>query len=435
MGASASIVSKQQQQHLKYHLHDKAKLVQERLHDLDGQCQVWLAKAHRQSNLTRHQVRILVVELEKRKHAFQQLAHEKLKPILDALQPYYDKYEPIVEKYVVWTVQQTKFVLDKVDAAVTTATLQALYQARRQMVSQLSTATIASYFHIPNVLAVKIAKRAFSIQNCGPDLRHHEVEWTCCITDAKLISKLFQLQWVPWSPTSSIAVKLTETYMLDVEYYALNEFAIKYVEHLHLRCGPKWIALDTRRSNHSTAPRWLQRIDYKEREKRSTLFHDLIAEAYNQMRRDDLAKRSADEKAIAEAAAHAPPPPKKLTVLTPEMIKRTLATLADKITQEERFVFYTLGEYETWRMEQEDVHLKGDLTIGELYALFEMEKHDDRLREYAARLVEIQERIAMEREDVNRSESKEEQERKRMQMFDLNVDSDSDDDDSSGDDD
>ncbi|CAK4078738.1 unnamed protein product [Aphanomyces euteiches] len=428
MGASASIVSKQQQLLArKYRLHDKAKLVHERLHALEGQCQVWLATAHRQSKLTRRQVRILVVELQKQTHAFQELAHEKLQPILDALQPYVDKYEPIVEKYVVWTVHQTKVVLDKVDAAVTTATLQALYQARRQMVSQLSTATIASYFHIhiPNVVAVKIAKRAFSIQNCGPDLRHHEVEWTCCLTDAKLISKLFQLQWVPWSPTSSIAVKLTETFMLDVEYYALNEFAIKYVAHLHLRCGPKWIALDTRQSNHSTAPQWLQRIDYKEREKRSTLFHDLIAEAYNQMRRADLAKRSADEKAIAEAAANAPPP-MKLTVLTPEMIKRTLAALADKITLEERFVFYTLGEYETWRMEQEDVHLNGDLTIGELYQLFEMEKHDDRLREYAARLVEIQERIEMEHEDVNRNDTNEEQERKRMQMFDLNVDSDSD---------
>ncbi|ETW08068.1 hypothetical protein H310_02434 [Aphanomyces invadans] len=420
MGASASV--KYRQLDDKYH-------VQEKLQTIETKCMVLLHDAARRRDLTRHQLRVLVAELKAKEVQFEQLAHEKILPILMALQPYYDKYQPIVKKYAAVGVRHTKRLVRTVDDVVTTTTLQALYQARRQVVSQLSVATISAYFDIPltDVIRLNVSKRRYTVQNCGPDLRHQEIEWTCEITDPTLIEKLFKLQWVPWKPTASTAVKLTETYMLDVQYYARNEYSIKVAHHTQLRAGRKWIALDSRHDNVSAPIKWLQRVDYKEREKRSTLFYDLISQIYSDMRREYLCSLDREDEARAAAAAAARPPPPKLTVFTPELIKRTLATLADKFMEEDRFLFYTLGEYECWRMEGEDLKQRGDLTIGEMYELFEMEKQDDRQRAFAMELVELGERVAMEVEDVNRGESKHERECGMMHRHDINVESDDED--------
>ncbi|RHY08643.1 hypothetical protein DYB36_005899 [Aphanomyces astaci] len=418
MGASASV--KYRQLDCKYHVQEKVRLVEDK-------CIVLLHDAMRRGELTRQQLRVLVAMLQAKEQYLEHFAHEKIRPILVALQPYYDKYQPIVKKCVDGSVRQTKWVARKIDDVVTTTTLQALYQARRQVVSQLSIATISTYFNIslPEVISVKVSKRHFTIQNCGPDLRHQEIEWTCDITDPKFIKRLFTLQWVPWKPTTSTAVKLTETFMLDVEYYVRNEYAIKVVQHMNLRAGYKWVALDTRQGSVSTPPKWLQRVDYKEREKRSTLFYDLVAQMYTQMHREHLRslEREHDARLAAEASK---PPPQKLTVFTPELIKRTLATLADKIMEEDRFLFYTLGEYECWRMEGEDVKQRGDLTIGEMYELFEMEKQDDRMRAFASELLALGERVAMEMEDVNRGETKHARECRYMRRYDVDVESDDD---------
>ncbi|KAF0690152.1 Aste57867_18440 [Aphanomyces stellatus] len=410
-----------------YTLLDETYHVHERIQHAELRCHALLVEAVRRGELTRQQLRVVVAELQAREAQFVLLAHEKLQPILDTLQPYYDKYEPVVKHYVKAGVKHTKRAVKQVDDAVTTVVLQAMYQARRQVVSQMSIATISTTFDIPllDVIAVQISKRTYSIQNCGSDLRHQEIEWTCSLTDPKFIAKLFKLQWVPWQPTMTMAVKLTEIYILDVEYYVRNEYAIKVVHHKHLRAGKKWVALDTRRNSHMMPTQWLQRIDFKEREKRSTLFYDLITEAYTQSHGDYVnSQLKAEEERVAAQAP--PPPPKRLTFLTPELIKRTLGALAAKITEEDRFIFYTLGEFETYRMGDEDFRLKADLTIGEMYELFEMEKHDERLREYASQLLELGERVAMEVEDVNRGESREEREIRRMHTFDVDVESDDD---------
>ncbi|RHY31548.1 hypothetical protein DYB32_003417 [Aphanomyces invadans] len=366
MGASASV--KYRQLDDKYH-------VQEKLQTIETKCMVLLHDAARRRDLTRHQLRVLVAELKAKEVQFEQLAHEKILPILMALQPYYDKYQPIVKKYAAVGVRHTKRLVRTVDDVVTTTTLQALYQARRQVVSQLSVATISAYFDIP---------------------------LTEYILDDRTI------------------LQIVETPSPSVRFPAARLDSASST-------GRKWIALDSRHDNVSAPIKWLQRVDYKEREKRSTLFYDLISQIYSDMRREYLCSLDREDEARAAAAAAARPPPPKLTVFTPELIKRTLATLADKFMEEDRFLFYTLGEYECWRMEGEDLKQRGDLTIGEMYELFEMEKQDDRQRAFAMELVELGERVAMEVEDVNRGESKHERECGMMHRHDINVESDDED--------
>ncbi|RHZ28769.1 hypothetical protein DYB31_008150 [Aphanomyces astaci] len=139
MGASASV--KYRQLDGKYHVQEKVRLVEDK-------CIVLLHDAMRRGELTRQQLRVLVAMLQAKEQYLEHFAHEKIHPILVALQPYYDKYQPIVKKCVDGSVRQTKRVARKIDDVVTTTTLQALYQARRQVVSQLSIATISTYFSI-----------------------------------------------------------------------------------------------------------------------------------------------------------------------------------------------------------------------------------------------------------------------------------------------
>ncbi|OQS03373.1 hypothetical protein THRCLA_21181 [Thraustotheca clavata] len=432
MGAAASVARK-------YHIDEKAARGYEftltKYHAL-------IEEAHR-SGFNKEELQHLI-DLLRQKH-LNMLAqiHRHTDPVYEALKPYYDKYQPVVKYYAVKSYRHVKVAYDRVDHAVTTATLQAIYQARRQLVAQLSDATIASYFAIAiaDVIHIQVSKRTFSIQNAGCDLRHYELEHSFLIEDKQFIKKLLELQWVPWQPTTTIAVKLIETFVLQIEYYTRNEFAIRIPAKLALRVGSKWVALDTRESNHKDRPKWLQRIDFKEREKRSTLFFDLINNSYDRMKENwEKKQEEMAAQAVAEAAAKAleeaaqqKNKQQPLSVLTPEMIRRTLAMFSQKIMDEERYQFYTLHSFENWRMEMEDTLINGTQTIGELCELDAMIQEDDLLKLYARRVIEGAERVRMETEDINRAITKEELAALHMQKFDLDVESDWSDDESNDD--
>ncbi len=105
--------------------------------------------------LNREQRRRMLQELRQRHlqllatcHQIAARTKQAVQPIIDTCEPIYGKYQPIVKKYVYVGMHQTKMVYRRVDDAVTTVALQALYQARRQMVSQLSDASLSSYFDI-----------------------------------------------------------------------------------------------------------------------------------------------------------------------------------------------------------------------------------------------------------------------------------------------
>ncbi|KDO33566.1 hypothetical protein SPRG_19198 [Saprolegnia parasitica CBS 223.65] len=358
--------------------------------------------------------------------------HSYTDPAIATMQPYYDKYAPIIQRHAKQTYKRAKVVVDHVEYVITTTTLQAIYQARRQVVSQLSDATIASYFDIPlhDIASLHVSKRRFSIANAGCDFREHEIEHTFSITDHAFIRKLLTLQWVPWQPIPSVAMKLVETFILDISFASRNEFAIKVPARVVLRVGPKWIGEDVRHESSASFahPRWLQRIDFQERESRSTLFYDLLRQAYDLMHtehkhKEAMAAAAAEAAARAKAADQTQVRAPALTVLTPEMIRRTLQTCAERILDEDKFQFYTLSSYENWRMELQDTRLCGQ-TIEEICEEEAMMREDDLLRLYAARVLEGAERVHMENEDVNRALSREELAAAAMAANDIDVESD-----------
>ncbi|EQC27341.1 hypothetical protein SDRG_14865 [Saprolegnia diclina VS20] len=358
--------------------------------------------------------------------------HSVTDPAIAAMQPYYEKYAPIIERHAKKTYKRAKVVVDHVEYVITTTTLQAIYQARRQVVSQLSDATIASYFDVPlhEIVSLHVSKRRFSIANAGCDFRDHEIEHTFLINDDAFIRKLLTLQWVPWQPIPSVAMKLVETYLVAISFASRNEFAIKVPARIVLRIGPKWIGEDVRQhaATSFAHPRWLQRIDFQEREGRSTLFYDLLRHAYDLMytehkRNEAIALAAAEAAARAKAAEETQTRAPPMTVLTPEMIRRTLQTCADRILDEDKFQFYTLASYENWRMELQDTRLCGQ-TMEELCEEEAMMRQDDLLRLYAARVLEGAERVQMESEDVNRALSREELAATAMAANDVDVESD-----------
>ncbi|OQR90412.1 hypothetical protein ACHHYP_05525 [Achlya hypogyna] len=388
-----------------------------------------LDEAHRRG-LNRQEFDALVQRLRQRHLQLLAAIHVHMDPLAAKIRPYIDKYEPVVRRQVRRTICQIEVVYNHIDYVVTTTTLQAIYQARRQVVSQLSDATISSYFGIPigDVLSIHVAKRRFTIKNAGCDLREHEIEHRFAIDDMGFIKKMLELQWVPWHPTPSIATKLTETFVLDIAFFARNEFAIKTETHVALRVGPKWVGEDVRRAVDTAHPRWLQRIDFHEREQRSTLFYDLLRHAYDQMHDEwtnaEIAAAAAAAAAAkmteaAKAQARAP----ALSVLTPEMIRRTLTKCSKKILEEDKHRFYTLSSYENWRMELQDT-LRCGQTIGEICEEDAMMHEDELLRLYARRVIEGAERVRMEAEDVNRAITKEEMATIAMQVFDVDIESD-----------